>query len=228
MDAVSSVVPQPVVTAAGPSVREAYSRWSARYDHDSNRTRDLDRHVTHQLLSQRRFGRILELGCGTGKNTALLATIGDQVVALDFSDGMLERARAKVDAGHVVFAQADLTEPWPATATALQADLVVGNLVLEHIARLAPVFAQAAQNLRPGGKLLICELHPFRQYQGTQARFTDATGNPVLIPAHVHHVSEYLEAAQAAGLVLQQLNEWWHDDDAGLPPRLLSLVFSRP
>jgi len=216
-------------TDAGTSaqeVRQAYSRWAATYDLDANRTRDLDQQVTRRLLPERRFARVLELGCGTGKNTATLADIGSQVVAMDFSAGMLQRARAKIDATNVDFVEADLTLQWPSQARAM--DLIVGNLVLEHIDDLTPVFAQATQHLVTGGMMLVCELHPFRQYQGTQARFADSNGAPVLIPAFQHHVSEYLRAARDAGLVLRQLDEWWHVEDKGLPPRLLSLVFDKP
>ncbi len=207
-------------------VHEAYSAWAARYDLDANRTRDLDQQITRRLLEHQRYGAIVELGCGTGKNTQLLARIGRQVIAFDFCDAMLRQARSKVSAAHVQFMQADLTQDWPGPASA--ADLVLVNLVLEHIEHLAPVFAQAAQRLAPGGALLVSELHPFRQYQGTQARFADAAGAQVLVPAFVHHLSDYLDAARAAGLELKQLREWWHADDAGLPPRLLSLEFAKP
>lgn len=206
---------------SGPEVRDAYARWSSRYDQDPNRTRDLDRQATRELLAQRRFERVLELGCGTGKNTALLAEIGGRVRALDFSDAMLAVARAKVTASHVEFLLADLTLPWPCEAR--WADLVVCNLVLEHVEQVAPVFAQAARCLARGGLFLLCELHPFRQYQGTRARFAAADGSQVLIPAHVHHLSDYFGAARAAGLRVERFDEWWHEEDRGLPPRLVSL-----
>lgn len=206
-------------------VREAYSRWSETYDTDRNRTRDLDGEVTRRVLGPERRGPVLELGCGTGKNTAFLATLADQVLALDFSEGMLARAREKVTAPHVTFAAADLTRPWPCEPGF--AELVVGNLVLEHVADLEFIFREVARCLRPGGRLFLSELHPFRQYQGTVANFTLA-GEAVEIPAHLHHVSEFLSAAAGAGLALERLEEWWHEEDAGLPPRLLTLLFRKP
>ena len=62
----------------------------------------------------------------------------------------------------LTFAVADLTKTWPAASGS--ADLVVGNLVLEHIADLGFIFAEAARCLQPGDQLFFSELHPFRQY----------------------------------------------------------------
>jgi malonyl-CoA O-methyltransferase len=127
----------------------------------------------------------------------------------------------------VRFVRHDVREPWPATLASV--DVVVGNLVLEHVEALAPVYAEAARVLRPGGQLLLCELHPERQRRGGQAHFTDAaSGDTVHVPAHRHTVSEYVNGGIAAGLTLRHLGEWLEDgapDDA--PPRLLSVLFTR-
>ncbi len=173
-----------------------------------------------------RFNAVLELGCGTGKNTAWLAEVANSVHAFDFSEGMLARARARVPVEHVRFQRLDLARtPWPVAEGA--ADLATFNLVLEHLETLGPVFVEAARCLAPGGVLYVSELHPFRQYEGTQARFEDEAGNEVKVVAYTHHVSEFVEAGQQAGLRLVRLNEWWHEEDAGRPPRLLTLEFVR-
>ena len=207
------------------NIDQAYTTWSATYDHDRNRTRDLDAEVTRTLLDGWHGDRILEFGCGTGKNTVLFADRAREVRALDFSEGMLARAREKVTAAHVTFLQADLTQPWPCETA--WAGLVIGNLVLEHIADLGPVFAEAARVLAPGGVLLMSELHPFRQNQGTQANFEQG-GVVTEVAAYVHHVSDFTEAARAAGLVLDSVREWWHAEDEGKPPRLLTLRCRKP
>ena len=204
------------------SIRNAYSAWAPTYDSVENPTRDLDAVATRAVLAGTHWGTILELGCGTGKNTSFLAQIGDQVRALDFSPGMLAQAQAKIAAPNVTFAAADITQPWPCAGGSV--DLVVVNLVLEHIADLDFIFAEAARCLRPGGHFFICELHPFRQYEGTQANFAvgDAT---VVIPAYVHHISDFLASANSHGFALARLDEWWRQPDRVRPPLLVSFLF---
>lgn len=206
------------------SIQNSYDRWSNSYDEDENLTRDLDRQVTEKTLRNLRPNRILEIGCGTGKNTAFLVQIGDMVHALDFSEGMLTRAREKVTADNVLFSVADLTRPWPDDAGS--ADLVVCNLVLEHIEKLPLIFSQAALVLRAGGLFFVSELHPFRQYQGKKAAFQNQEGI-VEVPAYIHHISDFLNAARENGFSLKELYEWWHERDKDKPPRLVSFLFEK-
>ncbi len=209
--------------------RDAYDEWAERYDADANRTRDLDRDVTRRLLGGRRFDAILEIGCGTGKNTPFYASIGARVLAVDFSQGMLARARANAAAPNVAFASADVTAPWAFAGAGPDVgrfDLVAFNLVLEHVADLGHAFREAARALAPGGQVWISELHPYKQYGGSGARF-ERGAERVAIPVTVHHLSEFLGAAQAAGFTLRTLEEHWHADDAGKPPRLAVFLFER-
>jgi SAM-dependent methyltransferase len=46
------------------------------------------------LLAGRRYGRVLEIGCGAGVFTRRLGTIADTVLALDIAPAAIERARA--------------------------------------------------------------------------------------------------------------------------------------
>ncbi|MEO8613218.1 MAG: class I SAM-dependent methyltransferase [Chloroflexota bacterium] len=206
------------------SVRKAYSSWSTTYDTDRNPTRDLDQTVTRDTFAGQHFETILETGCGTGKNSTFLAQIADQVLALDFSEGMIAQARAKTQVANVQFAQADFTQTWPCADGSV--NLIVCNLVLEHIENLAHVFAEAQRVLAEGGKYFVCELHPFKQYQGKKAVF-ERGEEQIAIPAFVHHTSDFFVAGQAAGFQVTNLREWWHAEDTGLPPRLISFIFER-
>lgn len=206
-------------------VAEAYDRWSATYDADHNATRDLDALVLRRAALPVAGAAVLELGCGTGKNTRWLAAAAS-VHAIDFSAGMLERAQAAIPDAHVRFERHDISEPWPVTANSI--DVVIGNLVLEHLRDLSPVFASAARALRPNGLLYLCELHPYRQLRGGQAHFKRGD-ETIHVPAFVHTVSEYVNGGVSAGLTLVQLGEWLEEGAVeGAPPRLLSVTFRRP
>lgn len=205
-------------------VQQAYDAWSVTYDVDDNLTRDLDRTVMEQMLAGRPFPTILEVGCGTGKNTPLLAKNGQRVMAVDFSPGMIAQAKAKITAPNVTFQVADITQPWPTANAAF--DLITFNLILEHIADLSFVLAEASRSLAAGGQLFISELHPFKQYQGSQARFVRDEVT-TLIPAFIHHISDFLAAAAPGGLTLTALNEWWHEADEGKAPRLVTFWFQK-
>lgn len=205
-------------------IRKAYDRWAATYDTDKNLTRDLDQLVTAQALKQRRYEAILEIGCGAGKNTGLLARIGETVHAVDFSRGMLAKARTAVSAKNVRFTEADLTQTWPLQSGSF--DLIVCTLALEHIADLNFIFAEAARALREKGTFYASELHPCQQYQGKQANFR-RRGETIAIQAFTHHVSDFLDAARGAGFTLGELGEWRHERDERQPPRLITFTFHR-
>lgn len=206
------------------SIQKAYNEWSYTYDSDRNLTRDLDEQILREELANLRFKPVLEIGCGTGKNTVFLAQIGGHVHALDFSEGMIEKAREKVKADPVRFSIADLAQRWPCEDQAY--DLIACNLVLEHLEDLSFIFSEAFRVLRTEGKFLINELHPFKQYEGKKARF-DRGETVTEIPAFVHHISDFVNTASQTGFRLAKLREYWHDQDQGKPPRILSLLFEK-
>jgi len=206
------------------NIQDAYTDWSITYDSDRNLTRDLDQLVTKETLNRRRYHTVLEVGCGTGKNTLLLAQLGQRVCALDLSVGMLEQAKGKIKSERVLFAVADLTEDWPCKTESV--DLIVCNLVLEHVRDLSLIFSEAHRSLVAGGQFFISELHPFRQYQGTKANFQRGQ-DTIEIQAFVHHLSDFTEGAAQNGLSVQSFREWWHEADQNKLPRLVSFMFKK-
>jgi ubiquinone/menaquinone biosynthesis C-methylase UbiE len=206
------------------TVQIAYNQWAKTYDTDDNLTRDLDVVVSKKAIENLHCHMILEIGCGTGKNTQWITQMAESVLALDFSQDMLARAKAKVGANNVQFEQADLTQEWPCRDQTV--DLVVCNLVLEHIADLDHIFAEVSRSLVVGGRFFISELHPFKQYLGSQANFTHGSEN-TKIEAFVHHISDFLEAASKNEMQLVDLGEWWHEKDQNQPPRLVTFMFEK-
>ena len=203
-------------------IQQSYNSWSHTYDTIENKTRDLEALKLQETLSGFNFSTVLEVGCGTGKNTPWLLTRSKQVVGVDFSHEMLAKAKEKIRSGNVEFIQADILKEWKFKTQSF--DLITFSLVLEHIQNIDFVFKQARSFLNSDGLLYIGELHPFKQYQGSKARFETANGLFEL-ECFTHHVSDFFSAANNNGLKCIELKEWFDHDDRTTTPRLLMMIF---
>lgn len=206
-------------------IKTAYNIWSEQYDTNKNKTRDLEAISLREILSDMPFNDCLEIGCGTGKNTEWLASHCNHILAIDFSDKMLEKAKTKVLATNVHFIQADINLEWN-FIDGKQFDLAVFSLVLEHIENLDCIFEKLAQAIKPNGYVYISELHPFKQYTGSKAKFETETGTQTLT-CYTHHISDFLTSAQKHGFELISLNEFFDDNDTKGIPRILTLLFKK-
>src|SRR4051812_33739331 len=99
---------------------------------------------------------VLDLGCGTGSLSVLLAAAGYEVRGLDSSPRMLDLARGKADAAGVVveFTEGDAADPPYASGSA---DVVLCRHVLWALDHREAVLARWVQLLRPGGRLVLVE-----------------------------------------------------------------------
>ena len=214
-------------TSDKSEIAAAYNEWAETYDTVQNRTRDLAAEILRKVDLNLVGRKVIEVGCGTGRNTEWLARReagSTNIVALDFSEEMLARARARVRDQRVRFLQHDARATWPLADAS--ADVVIAMLILEHVEHLRPFFAEAARTLSAAGELFICELHPMRQRLGGQAQFTSTqTGERTLVPAFLHNVSDYVNAGSASGFEVVDLGEWRDEDEPANPPRLLSIHF---
>ena len=206
------------------NVQTAYNQWADTYDSMDNKTRDLDKVATQAMLATTSYSLVLEFGCGTGKNTEWLTQRAKQLTAADFSEKMISRAKQKVQASNVRFVQADISGQWPFEHGVY--DLVTCNLILEHVPDITPVFSEASRVLQKDGHFFISELHPFKQYMGSKAKFE--MDNKILSPdCFTHHVSEYFETAAKNGFQCLQLREWFDDENRNSVPRLISFLFRK-
>ncbi|MDR5591543.1 class I SAM-dependent methyltransferase [Christiangramia sp. SM2212] len=205
------------------SLEKAYNQWSTQYDTNKNRTRDLDQKLTIEVLEKLHFKSVLELGCGTGKNTQWLESKCEKLLAVDFSEEMLTIAETKINNDHVKFQRADITKKWSWTSEKF--DLITCNLILEHIKDLDFIFSQANEKLKENGYFFISELHPFKQYVGSKARFESEEGL-IELETYTHHISEFLDVAGSNKFHLVDLQEWFDEENEN-PPRILSLLFQK-
>lgn len=178
--------------------------------------------------------RILEVGCGTGSNIAMLEQFG-RVDAIEPDDGAravaTQRSGVAVKGGFL-----------PAAADALEDgayDLIVLLDVLEHIPGDREALTALAPKLKPSGKLVLTvpaapwmwSAHDVAHHH--QRRYTAATLTRVLAkggfrPVHRGHFNSLLFPAIAAARALGQVTRRSGGDDAmpgGLVNRVLGGLF---
>lgn len=207
------------------NVKEAYNLWANQYDTDENKTRDLEAKALRTTLDKINFKSCLEIGCGTGKNTEWLMTKAHRVLAIDLSEKMLSKAKDKIKSDTVRFVQADITSDWNFVNDE-KFDLVTFSLVLEHIKNLDKIFEKLTSVVSENGFIYIGELHPFKQYTGTKARFETENGIQELTCFN-HNISDFTKAAQRYGFQLKDLNEYFDNNERTNIPRILTLLFQK-
>lgn len=206
------------------NVQQAYNSWAAIYDTNQNKTRDLEAIALRETLLPLQFESCLEIGCGTGKNTEWLAAKTQRLLSADLSEEMLAKAKEKVKAAHVSFVQADINKEWNFADGSFS--LATFSLVLEHIENLPAIFEKLSQKIVPGGYVYIGELHPFKQYAGTKARFETETGTQV-VTCFNHHISDFILPALQYGFTVININEYFDDNDRTAIPRILTILLQK-
>jgi SAM-dependent methyltransferase len=148
------------------TARMAFDRLAPAYDAlVSGETFQLQRKQTHRLLARwiRSGFRVLEIGCGTGVDTAFLARLGARVVACDPSAEMLSRTRRRLEmaglgdrAGILSCGLQDLPQFLDALDHAEGFDAIVSNFgALNCAPSLAPLGVIGRRHLRAGGAMAI-------------------------------------------------------------------------
>lgn len=206
------------------NIKEAYQEWSHQYDTNENKTRDLEAIALRSVLSKLELNKVLEFGCGTGKNTVWFEQNAKEILSADFSEAMISKAAEKIKSTKVQFAIADINEPWIFTKEKF--DLVSFSLILEHIENIDEIFNKSNKVLHSGGYMYIGEFHPFKQYAGSKARYSTTEGEQ-LVTCYTHNVSDFTHAANKYGFSLIELEEWFDDNDRTQIPRILTLLFKK-
>ncbi len=138
-------------------VRRMFDRIAPVYDL-MNRvmTAGLDRRWRAETVAQavRHGDRVLDACCGTGDlAVAALRAGAGEVVGLDFSDAMLERARRKAPA--IEWVQGDVLElPFPDASF----DVATVGFGVRNVEELERALRELRRVLRPGGRLAILEI----------------------------------------------------------------------
>ena len=110
-------------------------------------------------LGDVRGRRALDIGCGEGRFSRLLAGLGAEVTGVDLTEPLIERARELAVGGdtYVVGDAANL-----AGIEDESFDIAVSYIVLVDLLDYRASIEAAYRVLRPGGRFVVCNVHPMR------------------------------------------------------------------
>jgi SAM-dependent methyltransferase len=182
--------------------KDGYRSWARRYDEPGNPIIALEEPAVWSLIDPLPLGRALDAACGTGRHARHLLELGHDVVGIDLTPEMLDRARGAVR--DAVFLEADLVD---IPAENDQFDLIVCGLALAHVVDLDGAIRELARVLRPGGHLITSVLHPFQAFLGWHAPFEDEHGQRRFVREHTHTHADYLAAFRSVNLHLRHCIE---------------------
>jgi malonyl-CoA O-methyltransferase len=189
------------------TTRDGYDRWSDIYDGDGNPLVLLEEPHIARLVGDVRGLSVLDVGCGTGRHAVRLARQGARITGVDFSAGMLGKARQKPGAERVTFVEHNITESLPFASASF--DRVLSCLVLDHVADVKAFFVELRRVCRSTGFVVASVMHPAMELKGVQARFQDLEKGVEVRPASFsHQISDYVMGALSAGLRLVELSEY--------------------
>lgn len=112
--------------------------------------------IRERVSEEGSLGWLVEFGCGTGFNTAILSAKADRLVATDFSQGMLALTMERVKAPNVTFQIEDCQKTSFGDGIF---DTAFMSLVI-HFTEPLKTLIEMRRILKPGGILIVANLDP--------------------------------------------------------------------
>jgi SAM-dependent methyltransferase len=202
------------------AVRDGYASWAETYDALPNPLMLVEEPVVREVLDRSAPGRALDAACGTGRWAMELVARGHSVIGVDETPEMLEIARRKVPGAEF---RVGRLESLPLDTGSV--DFAICALALAHCPDLHAPLRELARVLRPGGWLVVSDLHPFNVILGGGALFQKGDGGYGLVRGHAHGHGDYVGAFVTAGFAVARCVEPpWRDEDVPLVSGQMSMV----
>jgi cytosine/adenosine deaminase-related metal-dependent hydrolase/ubiquinone/menaquinone biosynthesis C-methylase UbiE len=191
---------------ASPHQQDArvFDRWAQVYDAQQNPLLSLEVRKATPLLPLISDADVLDVGCGTGRWLTHLEALGPaSIIGVDCSSVMLERARAKVRTTTRLERADGSTLPGKDGSY----DFVVASFLLSHVKDLQGLAHECARVLRPGGRMLISDMHPETEAKLGWTRSFRIDGERVDVETHSRSLAEVIDIFQQNGFENRTLIE---------------------
>jgi SAM-dependent methyltransferase len=172
--------------------------------------------ATERLLGPVRGRRLLDIACGNGHFARRLADLGAEVVAVDFSDAFLERARARSTAyaDRIEFRHLDATNGSELRGLGAGSyDAAVCTMALMDMTETRPLFEALAELLRPDAPFVFSVTHPAFNQTGATRGLEEVEGPHGLEERPYVRVDRYRTGGPGlgTGIVGQPVGHWYFE-----------------
>ncbi len=189
--------------AATLNADEAYACWASSYDKTPNPLIALEERLLTAVLASFADCDIVDLGCGTGRwLRQLQATHTRSLTGIDSSPAMLAQARMKCLLSTSLVEASCIATPLADHSV----DCVLGSFLLSYVQDITRFATEAARILRPGGTLIVSDLHPRTPSYGWRRNFRSA-GHLFEIVTFPYTLPGLIAAMNTAELTLEQIYE---------------------
>jgi ubiquinone/menaquinone biosynthesis C-methylase UbiE len=146
-----------------------------------------------KLLEVQSDEKILDVACGNGVFARKLVTLGAQVVATDYSAGLLERARTRAYADQIEYRQVDATNEVQLLELGEQRfDKAVCNMAFMDIPTLEPLLQSLTRLLKKNGRFVFTMTHPCFNTATTKMGVEQEDQAGVMVETYYLKVTNYL------------------------------------
>ena len=159
--------PSPDFPEYDNKIAEVWDRLADWWDDrmgDGNEFQDyLIEPATERLLAVKPGERILDIGCGAGRFTRRMATLGASIVAIDHAERFLDRARERTTERieRIRYLELDATDP-PALVSLGEEcfNAAVCTMALMDMSSITPLISSLPRLLKPQGRFVFSVSHP--------------------------------------------------------------------
>lgn len=179
--------------------------WDEYMGEGNNFQRILIGPATERLLQLQEGELVLDAACGNGNFARRMADLGARVVAFDFSQAFIERARLRTRdtrfAGRIEYRVIDATNREQLLGLGKETfDAAVCTMALMDMAAIEPLLNSLRELLKPGGRFVFSVMHPCFNSGGIHKVIEEEDREGQIVTSHAIKIENYSTPSATRGL----------------------------